>query len=602
MKSKMSLRLATVNNDLKRSSWDNYRLFLDKLLRTLDWPFARSMHALLRAKDYRGLLEFADSLTGQQYTCAAEHFAANQLASLVRKYPYPSSVITLGAREAAIKKFWKSEHYCARINQRFRAFNKRNPYSSTLERASRWIGYVLGALNLQDVYDECGWGPGASVGVHGNATNFGRKILSSSWSVSPGALLYARSAMIKNQHYMELLLKPHMARFFPLDNSLFNERFAERCSVVHYNKITFVPKTAKIERTIAVEPLLNGFVQKGVDNLMRKKLKRVGLNLHDQTANQELARQGSLPKQLDPYVTIDLSSASDGISIGLCRYMLPPEWFDFLNSLRSKRFRMNGVEYTYHKFTSMGNGFCFPLETLLFASLCASIYDEMSLKHDFRVYGDDIIVRQSAARKLLDILRVCGFRVNTDKTFLQGPFRESCGADWFEGKDVRPVSLDYAFDSIENIFKFCNIVGQKELTASFFAGSLEFLHGLIPKDLFFVRPFKGNVDTALEVPFDVFLTSPFANYNRKIMTWSWVEVQKSGVGDSLLHRYAGFDTALMEAALRGNPSHQPFTVRRNTCTKFRKVSYAGASSTATVSDLWRNPRVVLLGRHEAEVS
>jgi len=587
MKSKMLSELTSTDSNLKRESWNNYRLFLDKLLRTADYPWAKSMHGLLRAKKFSEMVVFADSIVEQSYPTATEHFVANQLAALIRKYPFPSSVCQFGAREEAIRKFKYAEHRCKRINARFRAFKRRDPNSYILAKACNWVRYVLGPLpDLVDIYGLCGWGPGASVGVHGNATNSARKLLSERWTVSPGAYYLSRSAMIRDQHIIELLLKPDNARFFSLDPDAFYKAFESRARVVNYNKIAFVPKTARVERTIAVEPLLNGFLQKGIDLYMRKRLKRVGHNLQDQGLNQDKAREGSIPDVPDPYVTIDLSSASDSVAIEFVRYMLPPEWFDLLNSLRSRDYLLLGKEFTYHKFVSMGNGFCFPLETLLFASLCAATYDELSLKHDFVVYGDDIIIRQSAATRLLEILGVCGFKVNRNKTFLQGPFRESCGADWYEGKDVRPITLDYAFDSVENIFKFCNLVRQKEMSATFFYEHLKFLEELVPPKLRFVRPYKGDVATALTVPLDTFMCSPHASYDRKTMCWSWFELVRAGKPDKQVYRMQGYDVALIKAALTGSPSSLPFAERRNTRTKIRRVFNGGGQNTSLPEEIF----------------
>lgn len=365
MKSKKLAGLRRSDNLLKKAAWSNFMLFLDKLLRASPYPFADTLHQKLRARDLKGLVETSDLLVEQMYPTAAEHFAANQLAALIRKYPYPSSVVAFDKRDQAVRKFKQAEHVCKRVNARFRAFKRRNPFNYELEKARSWVRYVLGPFELRDMYDQCGWGPGASVGIHGNATNMARKLLSHEWSVSPGAFFYARSAMIADQHIFELLLEPENARPVCLDKDLFFERFLTRHRIVNYNKITFVPKTARVERTIAIEPLLNGFLQKGVDLFMRKRLKRVGISLEDQSRNQRLAREGSFRNQTDPYVTIDLSSASDSLGIELMRYMLPPDWFDYLNSIRSRSYRMANEEFVYHKFASMGNGFCFPLETLI---------------------------------------------------------------------------------------------------------------------------------------------------------------------------------------------------------------------------------------------
>jgi hypothetical protein len=349
--------------------------------------------------------------------------------------------------------------------------------------------------------------------------------------------------------------------------------------MVDHNKIAFVPKTVKTERTIAVEPLLNGYVQKGIDVFLRKRLKRVGIDLEDQSLNQGLARFGSIQDlDADPYVTIDLSSASDSISIGLCRNLLPPDWFDFLNQIRSKHYLIEGRIAPYEKFVSMGNGFCFPLETLIFASLCHVAYREISKPDDFSVYGDDIIVRRSVADRVLSLLQVCGFEANRNKTFIQGPFRESCGADWFNGEDVRPITLDFAFDSLESIFKFCNIAGQKPSIKAILEEGVDFLRSLVPHSLNFVRPYKGQPDSAFEVPIDEFMLSPFSRYNRELQSWSWLELVHKPVRDSSVRAITGYNVALMRGALRGVSSSSPFTFRRKTSTKLRRVSYNGGWS------------------------
>jgi hypothetical protein len=226
----------------------------------------------------------------------------------------------------------------------------------------------------------------------------------------------------------------------------------------------------------------------------------------------------------------------------------------------------------------MGNGFCFPLETLIFASLCETAYQESSLPSDYSVYGDDIIVRKSVANRVVELLKLCGFTVNRDKTFLSGPFRESCGADWFKGEDVRPINLDYAFDSVENIFKFCNLTRSKGTLEGIFLEANEFLISLIPRSLLFTRPFKGNVDSALEVPWDVFMASSFSRYDRKINGWSWIEILKSAWPDVPVSRLPSYDVALMRGAITGSMSSVPFAERRKSRTKLRRVSHSGAVS------------------------
>lgn len=570
------LQLRQYNKVLKKKSWVNYHNFLRTLLRSTNSPYHPELLSRLEKADWGGLVEVADCISSNAFLTAAEHRLCNQFSALIRKYPFPPGSVSFDPRAKAMNSFVKSERKCKLINRKFLLYrNLRSPHENALSRARSWIAYVLGDLKLQDVYDLCEFGPGASIGIHGNATNMGRKILSHSWSVSPSAYYYARAALKCDPLMWELLLKegthgPH----FCYDIDLFNEAFDRKASIVNYNKLAFVPKTVKTERTIAVEPLLNGYLQKGLDLLMRKRLKRVGIDLNDQTLNQGLAQFGSLIGETDPYATIDLSSASDSISTELCRFLLPPDWFDFMNSTRSRSYLLDKVEKPYEKFTTMGNGFCFPLETLIFASLCNVAYQESFRKPDFTVYGDDIIVRSSVAPRVLELLRVCGFTANPNKTFLQGPFRESCGSDWFEGEDVRPINLDYAFDSIENIFKFCNLARSKASWEAILSEGLEFLESLIPPELLFTRPYKGNVDSALEVPFDKFLSSPFSKWNREIQSWSWLEIKTNAFEDFRLKRFAGYDVALMRSALMGALSSTPFAERRKTRTKVKRVAYS----------------------------
>lgn len=575
-------RLDVLNNRLKASAWGNYQAFLEVLLRSVNHVEASHLLELLQKKDYTALVEHADLLASIEYRTPGEHLLLNQLSALIRKYPYPKGVVKFDPQGKAISVFKSAEHHARRTNQRFSLLlHGRDPYSLELSYARNWILNVLGHEPcLRDVWEECDFGPGAALGIHGNATNKGRKFLSQSWTVTPGAYYYAQAALIGDIHFHEYLNRESgTSPFFCVDPDLFHKGFRLKARVVDNNKIAFVPKTAKVHRTIAVEPLLNGFVQKGIDNVLRKRLKRVGIDLSDQTRNQELARKGSLPGELDPYVTIDLSSASDSIATEFVRYMLPPAWFDLLDQCRSRQYSMEGQTLPFHKFCTMGNGFCFPLETLLFASLCFSAYKKSHRGPDFSVYGDDIIVRQSVAPDVLHLLKVAGFKTNTRKTFLLGPFRESCGADWFEGKDVRPMSLDYAFDSFENVVKFVNLARRKDSWSVILHEACEFLTGLIPPDLCFCRPFMGNVDTALEVPLDVFLASPFSSWNRNLQTWSWTELAKSAKPDKGLDRIDGYDLALMRGVLTGSKSPVPFAVRRNTSTKIRRVAYCGALST-----------------------
>lgn len=544
-------------------------------------PYKNRVLGLLRSRSFKSLLDFADSLGETEYPSAATHYAASQLAALIKKYPFDGPILGVDPEGKAIDVFHKAERLCGKYNLIFSLERKLGRKRSSFLRDSmrRWIEKVIGkSPDYPKIWELCGFGPGASVGVSGNATHLARKYLEPRWSVTPTALPYALAAMRSDPLAWELLCKKEGSPFYSHDPLLFEEMFMSKVEKVAYNKISLVPKTAKVHRTIAVEPLLNGYVQKGIDEFLRRKLFRFGIDLKDQSRNQELARQGSI-QDSDPYGTIDLSSASDLISLELAKDILPDEWFEFLNSTRSPAYKLNGTITRYNKFVSMGNGFCFPLETLIFSSVCVAVYEHHNRTPDFSVYGDDIIVRQSLFDDVLKTLRLIGFRHNPKKTFKTGPFRESCGADWYNGEDVRPITLDYPLGRLSDLIKFHNLTLRKDRSASLFHEVRAFLRELVPPRLRFVRPFKGQIDTAFEVELDHFMTSPFAIRNRKTVGWSWKELVTVSISDDSLSKRNGWNTVLMMAALRGSSSVAPFTMRRNTRTRVRVVSHHGGHST-----------------------
>jgi hypothetical protein len=552
-------------------SWETYRALLGRLCQAhAQYDFVNTIQGLLRNQKINELIEYADSLSEQSYSDATLHFVANQFAALIRKYPFPSNLHTFDAKKTAKEKWLKAEELCSETNIRFSG--PLPLLEEKLHKMRGFIAFILGqSPDLYRINRRCDFGPGASLGVHGNATNKARKI-ASRWSVSSKALNYAYGAVTSHWQLLEILLEKNASGIYCLDPQRFFRSFVDHIEYVQYNKIAFVPKTVKVERPIAVEPLLNGFVQKGIDLEMRRLLALSGLDLSDQTVNQRFARDGSIDDSDEGFVTIDLSSASDSISIEVVRNLIPPDWFYLLDNTRSTHYRDDkGVISRYHKFCSMGNGFCFPLETLLFAAACSAC-DSGHPGHDFVVYGDDIIVRKKYAGDVLDLLSQLGFRANMSKTFLAGPFRESCGSDWFGGEDVRPFTLDFELDSLDAHFKFLNLSERNARTTSFFAPVREFVISRIPPLLRFCRLHDGNADTGYRVGQDEFMTSPHTKWSKDLQCWSWLELVHLSVSDDW-ETLRNANYSHVYAALSGASSTAPFTIRRKTKTNVRRVAY-----------------------------
>jgi hypothetical protein len=203
---------------------------------------------------------------------------------------------------------------------------------------------------------------------------------------------------------------------------------------IHPGRIDFVRKTAKTDRQIGVEPALTGMVQLALGDIIADRLRPWGVDIRDQTRNQRLARLGSIDGGL---ATLDLSDASNLMASGLVESLLPFDWWDLLRAFRTGNSTLDNQSMRLEMFSSMGNGFTFALETLIFFAL-AKACEESTGRGEVSVYGDDIIVPVSAYDLLVNVLTCVGFKVNSKKSFSTGPFRESCGKDYFSGIDVRP--------------------------------------------------------------------------------------------------------------------------------------------------------------------
>jgi hypothetical protein len=210
-----------------------------------------------------------------------------------------------------------------------------------------------------------------------------------------------------------------------------------------------VPKTDDIDRMISVEPTLNMYLQHGVKAIMDRCLSRVGLSLEsDQELHRKLACHSSITNR---YATIDFSSMSDRVSLALCHYLFPRGWYSWFWSIRSHRALLKGEYVELHMISTMGNATTFPIETLILWSLGQALDtidrgiefpQNHQLARDVHVFGDDCILRTELVPELFRICSLIGFVPNEDKSFygLEN-FRESCGGDFFHGRDVRPLYL-----------------------------------------------------------------------------------------------------------------------------------------------------------------
>jgi len=230
-----------------------------------------------------------------------------------------------------------------------------------------------------------------------------------------------------------------------------------RTNVVPGNVLFTVPKKTDIDRCACKEPDLNMFVQKGIGKHFRACLRRTGINLNDQSINRSLAREGSLSGRL---ATLDLSSASDSVSSGLVELLLPECWYTFLDAVRCQVTIIDGEEHRNHMFSSMGNGFTFELESLLFLALARTTAFFTKTRGVVSVYGDDIICPTDLAAPLEKVLTYMGFQLNADKSFSSGPFRESCGGHYWNGLDITPFYVREPIKYLDQLIDIANKLRQ----------------------------------------------------------------------------------------------------------------------------------------------
>lgn len=224
---------------------------------------------------------------------------------------------------------------------------------------------------------------------------------------------------------------------------------------VQENSVLFtVPKNSEIDRVACKEPEANMYLQRGAGLFIRNRLRRRGIDLNDQTRNQLLAKEGSITGKLS---TVDLSSASDTVTRSLVGLVLPPAWFALLDDLRVKEVLLpDGTYHSLKMFSSMGNGFTFELESLIFWALIRSVATLIRCPGKIGVYGDDLVCHRKIALSLSRVLPWLGFKMNAKKTFFYGSFRESCGSHYDKGSDVTPFYVREYPSELQQIIRIGN--------------------------------------------------------------------------------------------------------------------------------------------------
>lgn len=406
-----------------------------------EWPIGNRVFSLdaLSALLLLDLAPHLPSVKIEEYEpIEVQSFAAKALMkSLLKKYEFEDSE---SANAAAFEKFASVNKACGEWSLKCETREDEMIIGEVRKQLYEFF-YPSGSSCILSSFDQIldhGYcGPGASRGAKGG--DFYTKLFAS-------PLTYTSSGLYR-------AYRNYVSRFEPWESAEVLRRSlhgADDC-IVSGNVLSFVPKNVDISRCICIEPSLNMFYQLGIKQILEKRLESYfGIDFATQQfKNRDLAQLASMFD--NQWVTIDLSSASDSLSLEMIRVLLPGEPLGFLEATRSSHMTLpDGSEMKLNMISTMGNGYTFPLQTAVFASVVCACMRIAGLKIDkprgksignFGVYGDDIICRTEVLRLVLRGLHLLGFSVNMDKSFFKGPFRESCGGDYFYGHPVRGVYL-----------------------------------------------------------------------------------------------------------------------------------------------------------------
>lgn len=416
-----------------------------------DSPRSLCVWLLFKNSEFKQLVELESIPSNYEPVYHRDSFAMDHACtSLLSKFQ--DFGLGIDREEVAFQKWKHAEALCAGVNQRFRDRWSGKPsglFPHHVEEvyylAKRKIRSILREVDYDVIRSHCHFGPGADLDTRRNNTSVYSKF-GTDGSCTPWVV-------------------PLYDEIFSNEDSDMRGEFAHRATLCDSSRLSFVPKNAKTDRAICVEPRWNIYLQLGIGGLIQQRLLRVGVDIRDQARNQDAARRA----YVDGLATIDLSSASDTISKNLVIDLLSDidddDWLELLLKSRCPYTSYKGQKFRLEKLSSMGNGYTFPLETLIFYALAyasteVSCGRGAATRDRVLAYGDDIIVPAAAAPLLIEVLGEVGFTANKQKTFQTGYFFESCGKDYWRGYDIRPFFIKENVTSVEAAYKLCNQIAR----------------------------------------------------------------------------------------------------------------------------------------------
>lgn len=300
-----------------------------------------------------------------------------------------------------------------------------------LQHARKICRRILGELSEDEIFDECRIGRRASMGCSFRDSYIDFKL------TNPKAFTGTEAAskwFFKQGPKRDRVLMRMVKRLTR------NKGFCPSHLTMRHLKAAKVPKSWKIDRLITPLQLLTLFYSYGLGGAVSTRLARHGLDIR---RLQEVHKQLILTfSNTRTHATVDLRRASDTLTSWLLACVLPQPWFRAVQKTFCRQIQVDGSMMYTGSVLPMGNGATFPIETLVFYCLIKAVGDLLGVKGGiYSAYGDDLIYPSKVHSCVCTVFKQLGLIINTDKTYVQSYFRESCGADYYRGTDVRPAFL-----------------------------------------------------------------------------------------------------------------------------------------------------------------
>jgi hypothetical protein len=409
-------------------NFDIVKQVASQMFKTADTPFSLALDVLLSNGDYPELTSARTHLEGDIDTVSL-NVACESLVRKYKGFEHPD----LDPQRSARVSFYGAEAQCRQTNRRL-AELCRGGWNEDLEflyQVAGEIASILGAFDPEEWLASMSFGPGKGLGTD-------------ALHVAPYYKMSVRPSYCGQDLALAEAVFKHCPGWLDVGKTI-EERAA--------SELIFVPKDAGTFRAICIEPIINLFAQKGIGKMIRRRLKAFGCDLDFGQSRQQLfARLASISGTL---CTLDLRAASDTIAFFLVEFLLPREWFHAMAAFRCGSTDDCGYTHRLSKFSSMGNGYTFELESLIFFAATRVVCGTRNSRN-IGVYGDDIIVPTECVTQVVERLGFMGFTINDSKSHTRGGFRESCGGNYYYGHETSTIYITEPVNTVKDAFLLAN--------------------------------------------------------------------------------------------------------------------------------------------------